>query len=67
VGAVPVYLPDGKPGQGLLDADAALHAGQSGSQAEVDAEAQCHVMVKLAVDVETIRVGELALVPVGYR
>ena len=60
-----IHLPGREAGQRLLDADPALHSRQGRAQAEVDAETQGHVVVEAAVDVEAVRVGELALVAVG--
>ncbi len=55
----------GNAGQRLLEADAALHAGQGGAQAEVHAVAERDVVVERAVDVEAVGVGVLALVAPG--
>ena len=55
----------GKRLQHLVERDPALEAGQRGAQAEVDAVAEGQVVVDLAVDVEAVGVGELALVAVA--
>ena len=57
----------GHAGQQPLDHDAQLQAGQLVAQAEVGAEAERHVRVGVARDVEGVRVLEDRLVPVGRR
>ena len=52
--------------QQLLEQHLELHAGQLSTEAEVRAHPpEGHVLVGRAVDVEAIRIGELALVVVG--
>ena len=57
----------GKRLQHLVERDAALEPGQRRAEAEVDAVAEREVVVDLAVDVEAVAVGELAVVAVGRR
>src|SRR5581483_7361897 len=51
----------------LLEQHAQLEAGQAGAQAEVGTEAERHVLVRRAADVERRSVGEHVLVAVGRR
>ncbi len=53
--------------QHLVERDPALEPGQRGAEAEVDAVAEREVVVDLAVDVEAVAVGELAVVAVARR
>ena len=65
LGVVPVDLPVREPAQHLVERDAALEPGQVAPEAEVEPVAEAQVVVDLAVDVEAVGIGELALVPVG--
>ena len=54
--------------QQLLEQHLQLHAGQLGTEAQVRAHpAEGDVVVRRAMDVEAVRIGELALVVVGRR
>ena len=54
----------GRRGQQLLEHHAQLEAGERLAEAEVRAEAERDVLVRVALDVEAVRVGELRLVAV---
>src|SRR5438128_1584887 len=63
--AVPVDLPGGETVEHLVERDAAFEPGEGRSKTEVDAVAEGQVVADLAVDVEAVAVGELAIVAVG--
>ncbi len=54
-----------QPGQQLCEERAGLHPGECGAEAQVHAEAERQVPVRVAAHVEAERVVEDLLVPVG--
>ena len=51
--------------QKRVDRDLPLQAGEGCAQAIVGADSECQVLIRLACDVERVRVRELPLVPIG--
>ena len=64
LGVVPVDIPVGPALQHLVERDATLEARQRGTEAEVEPVAEAQVVVDVAVDVEPVAVGEVAVVAV---
>ena len=60
-----VDVPLGEAGEDLLERHAALEPGESGTQAEVQPEAERQVLAVVAADVETVGIGVSPLVAVG--
>src|SRR5580692_10252005 len=65
LGLVVVDLPLREPRQDLVQSDASLEPGERGAEAEMDPVAEGLMTADVAVDVEAVAVGKVALVPVG--
>src|SRR5207248_2663720 len=59
VGVGTVDVPLRPPFERLFQCDAPFHPGEGGTEAEVNAESERHVLVALAVHIEAVGVGEL--------
>ena len=60
VASFPVDVPLGEPGQCFFEGDATFEAGQRCAEADMRTEAEGEVTFDLALDVETVRIAELA-------